>query len=96
MPESPYASERCALCGNEAIWRGHPLPLDIDHIDGDWRNNRIENAVPSAPTAMQSPTLGAGEGGSALLVSHPALKSRLPANMDRRLAAVVERQSRWV
>ncbi|MEU9860418.1 HNH endonuclease signature motif containing protein [Streptomyces sp. NPDC047971] len=36
-------SERCALCGNEAFWRGHPLPLEIDHIDGDWRNNRIEN-----------------------------------------------------
>ncbi|WP_405853774.1 HNH endonuclease [Streptomyces sp. NBC_00090] len=34
---------RCALCGNEAVWLGSPLPLEIDHIDGDWRNNRIEN-----------------------------------------------------
>ncbi|MEU4978980.1 HNH endonuclease signature motif containing protein [Streptomyces sp. NPDC021969] len=35
--------ERCALCGNEAVWLGEPLPLEVDHIDGNWRNNRIEN-----------------------------------------------------
>lgn len=35
--------ERCALCGTEAVWRGEPLPLEVDHSDGDWRNNRIEN-----------------------------------------------------
>ncbi|AXE86226.1 HNH endonuclease signature motif containing protein [Streptomyces sp. Go-475] len=35
--------ERCALCGIEALWLGEPLPLEVDHIDGDWRNNRIEN-----------------------------------------------------
>ncbi|WP_121829872.1 HNH endonuclease signature motif containing protein [Streptomyces sp. S1] len=34
---------QCARCGNEGMWRGHPLALEIDHIDGDWRNNRIEN-----------------------------------------------------
>ena len=35
--------ERCARCGAEAVWRGHPLPLEVDHIDGNWRDNRIEN-----------------------------------------------------
>ncbi|MXM63321.1 HNH endonuclease [Streptomyces sp. HUCO-GS316] len=35
--------ERCALCGVEAVWLGEPLPLEVDHIDGNWRNNRIEN-----------------------------------------------------
>ncbi|WP_405916997.1 HNH endonuclease [Streptomyces sp. NBC_00728] len=35
--------ERCARCGMEATWRGHPLPLEIDHIDGNWRDNRIGN-----------------------------------------------------
>ncbi|NEC38834.1 HNH endonuclease signature motif containing protein [Streptomyces rubrogriseus] len=35
--------ERCALCGIEAVWLGEPLPLEVDHIDGNWRNNRIEN-----------------------------------------------------
>jgi hypothetical protein len=40
---SSGVAERCALCGTEAVWRGRPLPLEADHIDGDWRNNRIEN-----------------------------------------------------
>ncbi|MFF9122987.1 HNH endonuclease signature motif containing protein [Streptomyces sp. NPDC014889] len=35
--------ERCAGCGTEPVWRGRPLPLEVDHIDGDWRDNRIEN-----------------------------------------------------
>lgn len=35
--------ERCALCGIEAVWLGEPLPLEVDHIDGNWRNNRVEN-----------------------------------------------------
>ncbi|MEU5597271.1 HNH endonuclease signature motif containing protein [Streptomyces sp. NPDC020298] len=35
--------ERCALCGVEAVWLGEPLPLEVDHINGDWRNNRVEN-----------------------------------------------------
>ena len=40
---SSGVAERCALCGTEAVWRGRPLPLEVDHVDGDWRNNRIEN-----------------------------------------------------
>jgi hypothetical protein len=35
--------EHCALCGIEAVWLGEPLPLEVDHIDGNWRNNRAEN-----------------------------------------------------
>ncbi|MFE5709712.1 HNH endonuclease signature motif containing protein [Streptomyces sp. NPDC056501] len=35
--------ERCALCGIEAMWMGCPLPLEVDHIDGNWRDNRREN-----------------------------------------------------
>ncbi|MFI1941678.1 HNH endonuclease [Streptomyces purpureus] len=35
--------DRCALCGIEAVWLGEPLPLEVDHVDGNWRNNRIEN-----------------------------------------------------
>lgn len=35
--------KRCARCGNEGVRRGRPLRLEIDHINGDWRDNRIEN-----------------------------------------------------
>ncbi|MFI7098479.1 HNH endonuclease [Streptomyces sp. NPDC050161] len=37
------ADERCALCGTGPVWRRCLLPLEVDHIDGDWRNNRREN-----------------------------------------------------
>ncbi|MFF7737255.1 HNH endonuclease [Streptomyces sp. NPDC007984] len=40
---SSGVAERCAMCGTEAVWRGLRLPLEVDHIDGNWRNNRIEN-----------------------------------------------------
>lgn len=35
--------ERCADCGIEAVWMGQPLPLEVDHINGDWRDNRRNN-----------------------------------------------------
>ncbi|QNP63503.1 HNH endonuclease [Streptomyces genisteinicus] len=35
--------DRCALCGTAPSWRDRPLTLEVDHVDGDWRNNRIEN-----------------------------------------------------
>ncbi|MFE2923111.1 HNH endonuclease signature motif containing protein [Streptomyces goshikiensis] len=35
--------QRCAMCDIEPVWLGEPLPLEIDHINGDWRDNRPEN-----------------------------------------------------
>ncbi|MFD6760145.1 HNH endonuclease signature motif containing protein [Streptomyces roseolus] len=37
------ARKQCARCGNEGVWRGRPLRLEIDHIDGDWSDDRREN-----------------------------------------------------
>ncbi|MEU7044601.1 HNH endonuclease [Streptomyces varsoviensis] len=36
----PY---RCASCGNPGEWCGKPMTLHIDHISGDWLDNRREN-----------------------------------------------------
>src|SRR5690606_2625897 len=33
----------CALCGQGPYWNGKPLVLQIDHINGKHRDNRIEN-----------------------------------------------------
>lgn len=35
--------EHCALCGLEALWLGEPLPLEVDHINGDRQDDRREN-----------------------------------------------------
>ncbi|MEV7324322.1 HNH endonuclease signature motif containing protein [Streptomyces sp. NPDC093970] len=36
----PYA---CVECGNTGEWRGRPITLQIDHVNGNWRDNRQEN-----------------------------------------------------
>lgn len=36
-------AEMCALCGCDGTWLGNPLRLVIDHINGDWLDNRLEN-----------------------------------------------------
>lgn len=36
----PYACESCANTGE---WLSRPITLQIDHINGDWRDNRREN-----------------------------------------------------
>ncbi|MDX3077265.1 HNH endonuclease [Streptomyces sp. MI02-7b] len=35
--------ERCALCGTGPEWCDRPLPLEVDHLNGDWRDNRLPN-----------------------------------------------------
>ena len=33
----------CAICGLPAEWNGKPLSLTLDHINGDHKDNRLEN-----------------------------------------------------
>ncbi|MFI8289722.1 HNH endonuclease [Streptomyces sp. NPDC085614] len=35
--------ERCAECGTDPMWHGKPMTLEIDHISGDWSDDRAEN-----------------------------------------------------
>ncbi|WP_159481058.1 HNH endonuclease [Streptomyces caniferus] len=35
--------ERCAMCGTGAEWNGKPLRLEVDHLNGDWWDNRPAN-----------------------------------------------------
>ncbi len=30
-------------CGLDQVWNGKPLMLQVDHVDGNWRDNRREN-----------------------------------------------------
>ncbi|MFF2351629.1 HNH endonuclease [Kitasatospora sp. NPDC058115] len=35
--------EVCSGCGTPPLWRGLPLTLEVDHVNGDWLDNRREN-----------------------------------------------------
>ena len=34
---------KCALCGNTGEWQGKPLTLQLDHINGEHLDHRLEN-----------------------------------------------------
>ncbi|MFE2724614.1 HNH endonuclease [Kitasatospora sp. NPDC059327] len=53
-------SELCERCGTGAEWQGCPLTLEVDHINGDWSDNRPTTSDCSARTVMPSPTPTAG------------------------------------
>lgn len=36
----PY---KCAMCGNIGMWQNHKISLEMDHINGDNTDNRLEN-----------------------------------------------------
>ncbi|MCY0939696.1 HNH endonuclease [Streptomyces sp. H34-S4] len=36
-------SERCDHCGTPPEWRGLSMTLEVDHINGDWSDDRREN-----------------------------------------------------
>ncbi|MER7846736.1 HNH endonuclease signature motif containing protein [Kitasatospora sp. NPDC096077] len=35
--------EECQGCGTGSEWRGRPMTLEVDHINGDWSDNRPDN-----------------------------------------------------
>lgn len=48
---------QCAVCGNPSTWQGKSLTLQIDHSNGDWSDDRVENLRFLCPNChSQQPT----------------------------------------
>jgi hypothetical protein len=41
--EAVGVPERCARCGTGPEWLGKPMTLEVDHVNGDWSDDRREN-----------------------------------------------------
>jgi 5-methylcytosine-specific restriction endonuclease McrA len=35
--------QKCSECPVDTKYNGKPITLQVDHINGDWRDNRLEN-----------------------------------------------------
>lgn len=57
-----FPPSRCALCGLTDHWNGMPLTLQLDHVNGTYNDNRIDNLRWLCPNCHSQTAGFAGRG----------------------------------
>jgi hypothetical protein len=92
----------CSECRNGSLWNGRELVLELDHVNGDHADNRLENLRILCPNChSQTPTAGS-KNRRGRWVLHKCcecgkpLKRKMVSGMCRDCFLQARREGRWV
>lgn len=63
-----YSEYKCAICGQGSIWNGKDLKLQLDHIDGDNKNNELTNLRWLCPNCHSQTDTFCGKGKKRIVI----------------------------
>lgn len=67
----------CGGCSTPPLWQGQTLRLHVEHRNGDWSDNRIDNLMFLCPNChSQTPTHSGSKGGTSVTSISEACRRR--------------------
>ena len=75
-----FKSRECEMCGQGEEWRGKKISLILDHINGVWNDNRLENLRIVCPNCNATLDTHAGKNTAKVR----AKRNELPLKKDNR------------